>query len=128
MEKFVPYSSPPPRFWALRLHVGELRVPSSSPDDDVAAQRQHRADVFDGRFRSGEVDDNIDAGQVGSRQRRGMRIVVDVERAHAVAALPRHLGHQAAGFSLAQNENQHVFLRNSSWFTVLSSQLHPISL
>ena len=89
-----------------------MSVPSGSPDHDVPAQRQHRANVFDGRFRSSEVDDNIDARQVRSRQRRGMRIVVDVERAHAVAALPRHLGHQASGFSLAQNKYEHELPRN----------------
>ncbi len=119
MEKFVPYKQPAAALRGQRLHLVELRVPARGAHHDAPAQRQHRAHIFNGRLGRREVHNHIHAGQVRRRQRRRVRILVDIERAHAVAALPRHLGHQRAGLSFAQNQNQHEFLRNS--FTVLSS-------
>ena len=78
-----------------------MLVPAGGADDDAAAERQHGAHVFDGGFGSGEVDDHVDTGEIGRGERRGVLVFVDVERAHAVAALARDLGDEAAGFSLA---------------------------
>ncbi len=90
-----------------RLHVVELRVPARGAHHDAPAQRQHGAHIFNGRFGGGEVDHHIDAGESGRRQRRCAAVLVDVEGAHAVAALARHFRHQSAGFSLSQHEEQH---------------------
>src|SRR6185437_13500048 len=52
-------------------------------------------------------NNGIDSCQIRRRQRRSVRVVVDVERAHPVAALPRNLRHQAAGLSFAEYEDEH---------------------
>ena len=49
------------------LHLGEVRVPAGGADDDAAAEGEHGAHVFNGGFGSGEVDDDVDAGQIGAR-------------------------------------------------------------
>ncbi len=91
-----------------------MGVPASGADDDAAAEREHRAHVFDRCLRGGEVDDHIDAGEIGRGERGGVLVLVDVEGAHAVAALARHLGDERTGFSFAQNENEHGSA-SSSW-------------
>ena len=78
-----------------------MRVPAGGADDDAAAQRQHGAHVFDRGFGSGEVDDHVDAGKVGRGERGGVLVFVDVEGAHAVAALARDFRDERAGFSFA---------------------------
>ena len=83
---------------------GKVRVPAGGADDDAAAEGEHGAHVFDGGFGSGEVDDHVDAGEVGSGEGGGVLVFVDVEGAHAVAALARDFGDEGAGFSFAENE------------------------
>ena len=85
------------------LEFGKMRVPPRSSYHNAPTQGQHGADILNSRFGSCEVDDDIDTGQVRSRERRGMRVFVDVEGAHAVAALARHFGDERAGFSFAQH-------------------------
>ncbi len=97
------------------LHLIQLRVPARRAHNDAAAKRQHRAHVFNCRLGRREVHNHIDAGQIRRSQCRGMRILVDIERAHAVAALSRHFGDQRAGLSFAQHKNQHRFLSATSF-------------
>jgi hypothetical protein len=91
-----------------RLHVRQVRVPAGSANDDGAAQGQDSAHVFKGCFRIGEVDDYVDAGQVGAVESGGCLIFMDVERAHAVAPFASHLRDQTAGFPFAEDENEHI--------------------
>jgi hypothetical protein len=88
-------------FFGESFHLVEMRVPAGGADDDAAAQGEDGAHVFDRGFGSGEVDDRVHAGQVGSGERGGVLIFSNVERADAVAAFASDLGDEASGFSLA---------------------------
>jgi hypothetical protein len=77
-----------------------MRIPTGGADHDSSAESKHGADVFNRCFRGGEVDDDIDACEIGSGERRGVLVLVNVERADAVAALARDFSDEAAGFPL----------------------------
>jgi len=81
------------------LQLVEVFVPAGGADDDAAAERKHGADVFKGCAGSGEVDDDIDAGEVGRGEGGGVLVFRDVERAHTVAALARDIRDQTSCFS-----------------------------
>ena len=80
---------------------GQGLHPAGGADDDAAAVSENSGHVLNGGLRSGEVDDRIDAGQRGGGESGGIAILIDVQRAHPVAALKGDVGDQAAGLSLA---------------------------
>ena len=88
------------------LHFVELGVPAGGADDDAAAEREHSAHVFNRRFGGGEVDHHVHAGEVGRGERGGVVVFIDVEGAHAVAALAGHLGDERTGFSFTQERGR----------------------
>ena len=106
-----------------RLHLIQLCVPAGRAHNDAAADGQHRANVFNRRLGRCEVHNNIHARQGRCSQCRRVRILVDIERAHAMAALARYFSDKRAGLSLAQHKNQHRFLHCDDQQSVSGAQL-----
>src|SRR6266568_20941 len=96
------------------FHLCNLRIPPGGANNDAATERQDGAHVFYRRLRRREVDDHIDAGQHGSRKRRGALIFCNVERPHAMAAFASDLSDQASGFSFSQHQKEHLYLTGSA--------------
>src|SRR5580704_472757 len=89
------------------FQLWQLRIPASGADHDAATEREDGADIFDGGLGCGEVDDDIDTGEAGRGEGRGVLVFVDVERTHAVTALAGDFSDERAGFSFAENEYEH---------------------
>jgi hypothetical protein len=64
-------------------------------------------DIFNCGSRRSEVDDDVDAAEVGRGEGRRVFILVDVECTYAVTALASNFGDERAGLSLTQNEKKH---------------------
>ncbi len=97
-----------------------MAVPAGGSYDDAGAEGEDGANVFNCSFGSGEVDDDVDAGEIRCGKRRSVLILVDVKCADAMAAFTRDFSDEAAGFSFAEYEDEHKFLRNSGSCLVVS--------
>ena len=82
-------------------------VPAGGADDHLRAGGEARAHVLDDRFRRGEVDDDVEAGDERRRQRAGALVLQLIEHMNAVAALGGNFGDELAGLSLPKHQDSH---------------------
>jgi hypothetical protein len=89
-------------FAGLFFQAWDMLIPTGGADDDRLASVNAGFDVFDDRFRRGEIDQSIDSMQMIRAQRSGVRILLGREHADRVSALSRYFLNQRSGFSMAQ--------------------------